>query len=145
VVVDSRLRTPLGAKVLRRVDGARTLIATTRAAPAARRLALERLGVEIVALAPVKGRVSLLALMRELGKRSITSVLVEGGGELNAAMLKANVVRQVRLYVAPSLLGGTDAKGMIGGKSPRRLGSALQLKRVRTRSLGGDIVVEGEL
>jgi diaminohydroxyphosphoribosylaminopyrimidine deaminase/5-amino-6-(5-phosphoribosylamino)uracil reductase len=145
VVVDSRLRTPLDARILRRVDGARTLIATTRAAQAGRRLALERLGVDIVVLPAVKGRVSLLALMSELGKRGITSVLVEGGGELNAAMLRTNVVQQVRLYVAPLLLGGIDAKGMIGGKSPRRLASALKLKRVRTKSLGGDIVVEGEL
>ena len=145
VVLDSRLRIPLNAKILRRVDGARTLIATTRAAPAARRLALQRRGVEVVMLPAVGRRVSLPALMRELGKRRITSLLVEGGGEVNAAMLRAKVVQQVRLYIAPSLLGGIDAKGMIGGKSPRRLAAALKLKQVRTRSLGGDIVVEGVL
>jgi diaminohydroxyphosphoribosylaminopyrimidine deaminase/5-amino-6-(5-phosphoribosylamino)uracil reductase len=83
--------------------------------------------------------------MRELGKRGITSVLVEGGAELNAAMLKARLVQRVRLYIAPSLLGGSDAKGMIGGRSPGRLAGALKLKHVRTRSLGGDLVVEGDL
>jgi diaminohydroxyphosphoribosylaminopyrimidine deaminase/5-amino-6-(5-phosphoribosylamino)uracil reductase len=145
LVVDSRLRTPLNARILRRIDGGGTLIATTRGAPAKRRLALQRLGVEVVTLPPVGGRVSLPALMSELGKRGITSLLVEGGGEVNAAMLRAKIVRQVRLYLAPSLLGGIDAKGMIGGKSPRRLAAAMTLKHVRTRSLGGDIVVEGEL
>jgi diaminohydroxyphosphoribosylaminopyrimidine deaminase/5-amino-6-(5-phosphoribosylamino)uracil reductase len=60
-------------------------------------------------------------------------------------MLKDKLVQHVRLYVAPSLLGGIDAKGMIGGKSPGRLAAALRLKHVRTRSLGGDIVVEGDL
>jgi diaminohydroxyphosphoribosylaminopyrimidine deaminase/5-amino-6-(5-phosphoribosylamino)uracil reductase len=145
VVVDSRLRTPLNAQILRRVDGVRTLIATSRMAPAARRLALQRQGVDVVMLPLIRGRVSLLALMRELGKRGITSLLVEGGGEVNAAMLRAKVVQQVRLYMAPSLLGGIDAKGMIGGKGPRRLAAAFKLKHVRTRSLGGDIVVEGEL
>ena len=145
VIVDTRLRTPLSAKILRRVDGARTVIATTRAAPTARRLALQRRAVEVLTLPLRRGRVSLPALLRELGKRGVTSLLVEGGGELNAAMLKAKLVQHVRLYVAPSLLGGIDAKGMIGGKSPGRLAAALRLKHVHTRSLGSDIVVEGDL
>jgi diaminohydroxyphosphoribosylaminopyrimidine deaminase/5-amino-6-(5-phosphoribosylamino)uracil reductase len=145
VVVDTRLRTPLNAKILRRADGARTLIATTDAAPTARRRALQRHGVEVVTVPRLDGRVSLPALVRELGKRGVASLLVEGGAEINAAMLKAKVVQQVRLYMAPSLLGGIDAKGIIGGRSPGRLAAALKLKHVRTRSLGGDIVVEGEL
>jgi len=145
VVVDTRLRTSLNAKILRRVDGAQTLIATTDAAPIARRRALQRHGVEVVTVPRLDGRVSVSALLRELGKRGVASLLVEGGAEINAAMLKAKVVQQVRLYVAPSLLGGIDAKGMIGGRSPGRLAAALKLKHVRTRSLGGDIVVEGEL
>jgi diaminohydroxyphosphoribosylaminopyrimidine deaminase/5-amino-6-(5-phosphoribosylamino)uracil reductase len=145
IVVDSRLRTPLNAKILRRVNGAGTVIATTEAASAARRRALQRRGIEVVVLPLVRGRVSLSALMRELGKRGITSLLVEGGAEINAAMLKAKLVQRVRLYVAPSLLGGRDATGMIGGRSPGRLAAALTLKHVRTRVLGRDLVVEGHL
>jgi diaminohydroxyphosphoribosylaminopyrimidine deaminase/5-amino-6-(5-phosphoribosylamino)uracil reductase len=101
--------------------------------------------VEIVVLPSASGHVSLPALMRELGKRGITSLLVEGGAEINAAMLRGKLVQHVRLYIAPSLLGGIDAKGMVGGKSPARLAAALKLRNVRTRSLGGDIVVEGDL
>jgi diaminohydroxyphosphoribosylaminopyrimidine deaminase/5-amino-6-(5-phosphoribosylamino)uracil reductase len=145
VVVDSRLRTPLNARILRRADGARTMIATTRTAAAARRISLEQRGVEVVTLPSLRRRVSLTALMRELGRRGMTTVLVEGGSEINAAMLKAKLVQRVRVYMAPSLMGGTDAKGMIGGQSPRRVAAALKLKHVQTRSLGGDIVVEGYL
>jgi diaminohydroxyphosphoribosylaminopyrimidine deaminase / 5-amino-6-(5-phosphoribosylamino)uracil reductase len=83
--------------------------------------------------------------MQELGKRGITFLLVEGGAEINAAMLRSKLVQRVRLYIAPSLLGGIDAKGMVGGKSPGRLAAALKLRKVRTRSVGGDIVVEGDL
>ena len=90
-------------------------------------------------------RVSLRALMRELGARGITSLLVEGGGEMNAALLKAELVQQVRLYIAPTLLGGDNAKGVIGGKSPAHLAQALKLRDVRTRSVGSDVVVEGNL
>lgn len=145
VIVDSRLRIPVTAKVLRRTDGTRTIVATTEAAPASRRRALERRHVELLILPRSQGLVSLPRLLDALGKREITSLLVEGGAEINAAMLRGRLVQHVRLYVAPSLLGGKDAKGMIGGKSPRRLTAALKLRHVRTRSLGGDIVIEGDL
>jgi diaminohydroxyphosphoribosylaminopyrimidine deaminase/5-amino-6-(5-phosphoribosylamino)uracil reductase len=84
-------------------------------------------------------------LLDELGSRGITSLLVEGGAEVNAAMLRRRLVQHVRLYIAPSLLGGKNAMGMIGGTSPRRLSAALKLRNVATRSVGGDIVVEGDL
>jgi diaminohydroxyphosphoribosylaminopyrimidine deaminase/5-amino-6-(5-phosphoribosylamino)uracil reductase len=60
-------------------------------------------------------------------------------------MLKAKLVQQVRLYIAPALLGGGDAKGVIGGKSPAHLTQALKLRNVCTRSVGRDVVVEGNL
>jgi diaminohydroxyphosphoribosylaminopyrimidine deaminase/5-amino-6-(5-phosphoribosylamino)uracil reductase len=145
VVVDSRLRMPLAARILDRQDAAKTLVATTERAPPSIRRALTRGGVEVLVLPSLGGRVSLPALMRELGRRGVTSLLVEGGGEINAAMMKARLVHHVRLYVAPSLLGGANAKGMIGGKSPARLAGALKLKHVCTRSLGEDLVVEGDL
>lgn len=145
VIVDSRLRMPLDARVLGAAGHGKTLIAATHAASAARRVALQRRGAEIVVLPSVAGRVSLPALMQELGKRGITFLLVEGGAEINAAMLRSKLVQRVRLYIAPSLLGGIDAKGMVGGKSPGRLAAALKLRKVRTRSVGGDIVVEGDL
>ncbi|HEV2173760.1 MAG TPA: dihydrofolate reductase family protein, partial [Nitrospira sp.] len=59
--------------------------------------------------------------------------------------LKAKLVQRVRLYIAPTLLGGGNAKGVIGGKSPARLAQALKLRGVRTRSVGSDVVVEGNL
>jgi len=145
VVVDSRLRMPISAKVLRPVAGARTVVATTAAASVARRRALERRNVEVLIVPARGGLVSLPRLLDALGKRRITSLLVEGGSEINGGMLRAGVVQHVRLYLAPPLLGGSDAKGMIGGKSPRRLADALKLRNVRTRFAGPDLVVEGDL
>ena len=143
IVVDSRLRIPPEAQILSRQNEARTIVATTRSAPAARRSALQKKGLEVIPLPAVQGRVSLPALLKELGRRGIMSLLVEGGGELNAAMLKAKLVHHVRLYITPALLGGGDAKGVIGGKSPARLTQAVKLRHVQIRSVGGDVVVEG--
>ena len=145
VVVDSSLRIPLKAQILSRQKQARTLVATTDAAGAARKRELVKRGVEVRTLPSLRGKVSLPALMRELGERGVTALLLEGGGELHAAMLKAKLVQRVRLYVAPALLGGAEAKGVIGGKSPAHLASALKLRHVQTRSIGEDLVLEGDL
>lgn len=145
IVVDSALRIPMKAQVLSGQGKTKTIVATTASASASRRRALLRQGVEVLTLPTARGKVSLPALMRELGRRAVTSVLVEGGGEINAAMLKAKLVQHVRWYVAPALLGGVNAKGVIGGRSPARLASALRLRNVTTRSVGCDVVVDGDL
>ncbi len=145
IVVDSKLRVPLNAQIFSNQDAAKTLVVTTNSAPPARRRALRKRGIEVLSLPGQRGRVSLHALVHELGERGVTSLLVEGGGEINAAMLKAKLVQQVRLYIAPTLLGGGNAKGVIGGKSPVRLAQALKLHGVRTRCVGSDVVVEGNL
>ncbi len=145
VVVDSALRLPLKAQILTDQKLARTLIATTDSADVSRKQRLEKLGIEVLTLPSPGGRVSLAALMRELGQRGVISLLVEGGGELHAAMLKAKLVQHVCFYIAPVLLGGNDAKSVIGGKSPVKLASALRLRNVRTRSTGDDLMVEGDL
>lgn len=145
IVVDSRLRIPFKALVLTQQGKAKTVIATTAAASAARRVTLHKRGIEVLTLPSIQGHVSLSALLKELGRRGIISLLLEGGGEVNAAMLKAKLIDQVLLYMAPLLLGGQNAKGLIGGKSPARLASAIALRHVVTRSVGHDLVVEGDL
>ena len=145
IVVDSRLRTPFKAQVLAQQDKAKTIIATTAAAPAARRAVLQKKGIEILTLPALQGRVSLPALLEELGRRGILSVLVEGGGGINAGLLKEKLVDHIRLYMAPLLLGGQNAKGLIGGNSPTQLSRAISLRHVVARSVGHDLVVEGDL
>lgn len=145
IVIDSRLRTPRSAKILGQQRKAKTIIVTTKAAPKARLRLFAKQGLEVLVL-PGKGqRVSLTHLLTILGQRGMISVMVEGGGELNAAFLNAKLVNRVQLYVAPTLLGGTESKGVIGGASPRRLADAWKLKQVRTRSLGTDVAVEGDV
>jgi diaminohydroxyphosphoribosylaminopyrimidine deaminase/5-amino-6-(5-phosphoribosylamino)uracil reductase len=145
VIVDSTLRIPMKAQVLSRQESAKTVVATTDSAVASRKRALLERGVEVLTLPSSQGKVSLPALMRELGRRGVTSVLVEGGGQINAAMLKARLVQHVRLYMAPVLLGGINATGVIGGEGPARLASSRKLHNLKIRSVGGDLVVEGDL
>ena len=145
IVVDSHLRIARSAKILTQQSSAKTIIATTKSAPLARRRALERQGIEVLVLPSLGKRLSLKQLLTALGQRGMMSVMVEGGGELNAAFFKAKLVNHVQLYVAPTLLGGPQSKGVIGGVSPRRLADAWKLRQVRTRVLGTDVVVEGDV
>ncbi len=144
VVLDSRLRTPPTARICAKQDQAKTLIVTTSRASRPR-LPFERAGVEILSLSKKKGRVSLPALMTVLGKRGITSVLIEGGSTINAAVLREKLVSHVLFYLAPTLLGGQDAKAVIGDRSPERLAQALTLRHVTVRRIGNDVVVDGDL
>lgn len=132
VVVDSRLRIRESAKVV----GPNTMIATTRAG---------RVGAaEVVCLpADAEGRVALPALMDELGKRGILSLLVEGGGEVHAACFAENLVDKVCAYIAPKLVGGRDAPGPIAGLGIERLADAVGLRELEVVRLGADVLITG--
>ena len=83
--------------------------------------------------------------MRQLGERQVTSVLIEGGSEINASALRAGIVGKVIVMLSPKLLGGKNAVGAVGGVSPRRLADAVSVRDSSVRRLGSDIIVEGYL
>lgn len=145
VVLDSRLAIPLGARVLspRLMTG--TVVATTARAPRSRVRRLRRLGATVLVLPSEQGKVSLRACLKHLAKMGVNRLLIEGGGELAASAIKASVVNRLHLYIAPRLLGGTDAKGVIGGQSPRRLAQALSVSSLNLKKLGRDLLIEGTL
>ena len=145
VVVDSRGRIPLGAKVFNPDSNARTLIAVTENAAPEKSEALKSAGADVLIVDEVKGRVCLKTLMRELGRREITSVLIEGGGEINATALQAGIVDKLMFFIAPKLIGGKDAPGSIGGIGIARLAEAPELRDVKIAQIGVDFLIEGYL
>jgi diaminohydroxyphosphoribosylaminopyrimidine deaminase/5-amino-6-(5-phosphoribosylamino)uracil reductase len=144
-VLDSKLRTPSAAAVCTKQGQAKTLIVTTSRTSQSRRRLFEQAEVELATLPLKNGHVSFPALLTMLGKRGITSLLIEGGSTVNASALREKLVNHVVLYLAPILMGGQDAKAVIGGHSPKLLAQALTLRHVRVRRIGKDLVVEGNL
>ena len=142
VILDSRLQIPPRARVLKRKGNSHTLLATTSKAPLARMSQLRTSGVEVVRFPSEQGRVSLHSCLTYLGKRGISSVLIEGGAEVTASVLRAGLVNRLLLIVAPVLLGGQDAVGLIGGRSPKRLDDGLALKSWSWRPLGSDVLID---
>ena len=82
-------------------------------------------------------------LMKELSRRQITSVLVEGGSSLSSYCLEAGIVDKVMFFIAPKIIGGRDSFPAVGGKSFRKLADAYRLRDVKTKRVGEDILIEG--
>ena len=124
---------------------AHTVVATTKRASEERIARLEAAGAKVLVVEEKRNRVCLSSLIKTLGEREITSLLIEGGAEVNAAALEAGIVDKFMFFIAPKLIGGTDALGPIGGEGIQRLGEAYELRDMTVKSIDGDILVEGYL
>ena len=144
IVLDSRLRMSPAARLLR-APGGPVLVLAGRGAPAERRRRLERAGAVVIEVATRAGRVDLKAAIRELGRRGLATVLIEGGGEVLGAALDAGIGDRVALFVAPRLLGGRDARPAFGGGGVARLADAARLHEARPRRIGTDWMIEARL
>jgi diaminohydroxyphosphoribosylaminopyrimidine deaminase / 5-amino-6-(5-phosphoribosylamino)uracil reductase len=144
VVVDGTLRISEHAAILHLQSVAPTLIATTVQAPKDKVARLVERGIEILYIAEQQGRVDLTDLLRQLAARGVQSLLLEGGGTINAAALQAGLVDRVMIFVAPRLLGG-EGLGLFRGAGPLSMDQTLQLTDVRVRRFADDVLIEGEI
>ncbi len=133
VVLDSRLRMPLSAKIL---HGGVLIYTVTQAAE--KIAELEKLGATVCVLDGVQGRVDLPAMLRDLAQRGINEVLVEAGSVLNGALLQAGLVDELVLYFAPQLLGDM-ARGMAALGELSSLTQRVELRWQDVRRVGNDL------
>lgn len=144
VLVDSRLRVPPRARLFRE-HAERTWVLCAAAAPARRRRALEARGARVLALRPGRdGRPSLRAALARLGAEGVGTLLVEGGGVLAAALLRAELVDDVAWLLAPCLLGA-EARPALGPLGVARLAAAPRLAQARVRRIGPDLLVTARI
>lgn len=145
VVLDTRLRTPLDAKLVRTARQVPTLIFHGHQAPAARIAKLRAAGVELAALPMQGGRLSMPRMLEALGQRNVVRLLVEGGAHVHGALLDAQLVDRVAVFIAPKLLGDPQAMPLALGRPRSRIAEALTLSNVETVPLGEDWLVLGDL
>jgi len=145
VVIDTRLRTPPGARVVRGTAGGPTIVIGGRRALATRRHRLEKAGAQVVQVTERDGRVDLGAALRALGRIGIRSVLIEGGSEILGSAIDRQLADRVVLFVAPRILGGRKALGAFGGEGASRPDRGVRIEAARWRRLGSDAIVEGRL
>ena len=143
VLASASLRLPASAQLLAR-GGPPTWIVAPRGTPAARVEALRRRGVDVLLLPAKRGRIGFADVVRMLGARGITALLVEGGGTVAAAALRARMVDRIVLFVAPTILGG-DGVPAVGALGIGHVRSAIQLENLATARVGRDLVLEGRV
>lgn len=144
VICDSNLKIPLESKIVKTAKEIPTIIATVSQDQEKRKI-LEQKGCEILYTPENDKRVDLGKVLKELRRREIDSVLVEGGGTLNETLMKNHYVHKVYAYIAPKLLGGERAKTPIEGEGIGRLQDAICLEQMRWKLLGTDLLVEGRV
>lgn len=153
VVLDAGLRLPLDSELVRTAQND-LVVCCGEDVWMGKRQKLEERGVEVIETKEAGGRISLLAVLKKLAARQITSVLLEAGSHLNASALEANLVDKVWLFYAPKLLG-PDAVPFLAGTShpsaPLRASESqvtshgLSLLHYRFHRFGSDFAVEGYL
>jgi riboflavin-specific deaminase-like protein len=144
IIVDSKLRIPLQANVLREQNLHRTIIATTSKVEQDKITAVRSLGAEVLVVkSDERGRVDLKSLLKKLGKKGLASVMVEGGSKIITSMLKAGLVDKLVISIAPKILGkGLEAIGDLGISG---LNDVIKLSTVKIREVGDDFLFENRI
>jgi diaminohydroxyphosphoribosylaminopyrimidine deaminase/5-amino-6-(5-phosphoribosylamino)uracil reductase len=146
IIIDPNLEVPLQAKVIQVPPQTilivrKSVVSSQQSVVVEKRKALSDKGIQIIEYDGDK--VHLPWLMKKLGEREITSVLIEAGASLNAYALEEGIVDKVMFFIAPKIIGGKESVPAVGGKSFRKLEEAYRLADVKIKQIGEDILVEG--
>jgi diaminohydroxyphosphoribosylaminopyrimidine deaminase/5-amino-6-(5-phosphoribosylamino)uracil reductase len=144
IVVDASGRVPADARIF--AGSAPTLVATTARAARGAIDAWTATGAEVVSFDQDETHgVSLPGLLAHLGKREVQGVLLEGGATLAWSFVREGLVDRVVLYLAPKLVGGAHAPGVLMGEGFAPIGGAAALRIVRVERIGDDLMVEADV
>ncbi len=144
IIVDSHLRIPLHANVLKHQGTAKTIIATTKGDDPEKRTLLMDMGLDVMLIGEdSRHRIDMKSLLEELGKKEISSVLVEGGAAVITTILREQLADRAVVIIAPKIVGkGIEAVGDLGIE---RIDDALKLSRKKIIRTGDDLVIDGRI
>jgi diaminohydroxyphosphoribosylaminopyrimidine deaminase/5-amino-6-(5-phosphoribosylamino)uracil reductase len=138
IVLDSQARTPLTARVVNDEYAGMTTIVTGKSAPK-NRVAVLAKKVNVIVAPATRSKLNLRWLLKKLGAENVTSLLVEGGGEVNASFLLGGLAQRVAFFYAPKILGGHDSRKAVAGEGMKKLSEVIRLREVEWQKLGGDL------
>lgn len=147
IILDSHLRIPMGSRLVRSAKEYPLLIVCNestrdREEGTSRIQKLEEAGAKVWTLPEKNDHPDLNVLMQRLGEEKIDSVLIEGGGTVNEAALKAHIVHRVYAYIAPKIFGGEDAKTPVEGSGIRLPQECAKLRLAKITVLLNDMLLE---
>jgi len=149
IVLDSMAKTSLEARLFapelqERPLPNKTVVATTDIAALPKLAAIRELGAETLVLPEHENVVDVAALLDELGRRGIASLLVEGGGRVHWSFLSRGLADYIMVYMAPKVVGGAGAPGPVAGKGLALMREAWNISHPRLTEIGDDVLLEGE-
>lgn len=142
IVLDPFAEIPLTSKVLSR-EPQKTIVVVSSKARKDRILKIIGKGAEVLVTKLRRGEIYLKWLMRELGRRNIVSMLIEGGGKTNASALFQDIVDKIYFFISPKIIGGEKALTPVEGKGISSLKKALKIKELKFKKIDSDILFEG--
>ena len=144
VVFDSGARLPLGSRLIGSTDEAPLVVVVSPVAPGERVEALRTAGAELI-ICDGEPPTRVAAALAELGRREITSVLLEGGPTLAGSFLDAGEIDELRLFIAPLVLGGAGARPLAAGQGAARIADAIPALAMEAERSGEDLLVRARL
>jgi diaminohydroxyphosphoribosylaminopyrimidine deaminase / 5-amino-6-(5-phosphoribosylamino)uracil reductase len=145
VVFDSKARLPLDTALVGSLDEAPLFVVCSPEAPTARRDALAAAGAEVIVV-PGRARAARLsAALDELGRREIQDLLLEGGPTLAGVLFDAGEIDAIRFFVAPLIVGATEARAVLEGQGARRIAEGLRPLATSYEPIGEDLLISSRL
>jgi diaminohydroxyphosphoribosylaminopyrimidine deaminase / 5-amino-6-(5-phosphoribosylamino)uracil reductase len=145
VVFDSHARLPLDSALVSSIDEAPLIVVCAPEAASGRRNGLERAGAEVVVAPGRSSRARLEAALDELGRRQIQDLLVEGGPTLAGALFDAGEIDEVRLFLAPVLIGAAQARAVLEGAGVARIAEGVRPLATSVDRVGEDVLIRARL
>ncbi|MFW6319497.1 MAG: bifunctional diaminohydroxyphosphoribosylaminopyrimidine deaminase/5-amino-6-(5-phosphoribosylamino)uracil reductase RibD, partial [Bacillota bacterium] len=139
IIVDSQLSINIKSYIVQSAKHIPTIILTTNQANKDKIKTLETLGVPILIVGTIDNKVNLLEAMDMLGRRGISSILLEGGSTLAFSALKEGIVDEVYSFIAPKIFGGKTAPTAVGGTGVKRVEDAVNLNLKSIKQFNGDV------
>jgi diaminohydroxyphosphoribosylaminopyrimidine deaminase/5-amino-6-(5-phosphoribosylamino)uracil reductase len=144
IVLDSKLRIPLACDMVKTSEKYPTWIFAGEDSRADKEAKLKSMGIDVIRVPKDENnRVSLKHVCNELYKRGIMDVIIEGGGEVNGALLKEGLIDKIFFFYGPILIGGKGAFNLIGGKGIDFLKDAYRIDIATLKRFKDNICIEG--
>jgi len=143
IVIDPSLRIDEDARLLHQVSDAETILIIGDPADPGKARRLSQRHIRIIPMPVVDGKIDLNRLMTHLGKREITSLLIEGGGGVIGSAFRAGIVDKALFFYAPKIMGGDDGVPICRGPGAATMKDCIGLTSVQTRQFDDDILIEG--
>ncbi|MFA5059904.1 MAG: bifunctional diaminohydroxyphosphoribosylaminopyrimidine deaminase/5-amino-6-(5-phosphoribosylamino)uracil reductase RibD [Candidatus Omnitrophota bacterium] len=142
IIVDTHLRTPERSRIFKNTLPSDVIIATTKKSSLAKRNSFLKRGVDIVICPTKNSYVDIKWLFKRLTEREIVNLLIEGGGRIIGSALRENLVDRMLVFIAPKILGDTQAISSACGLTARHVDDAIKLRDLSVKKIGQDILLE---